>query len=59
MNFCEMSDSDLLVYCGQDARKWAEAFCKIKEAKNYNITDIDEGLMIGWFANAIENKENI
>jgi hypothetical protein len=29
-----------------DARDWAEAFCKLHP-------DIDEGLMIGWFANAL------
>ena len=29
-----------------DARDWAEAFCKIHPA-------MDEGTMIGWFANAL------
>lgn len=32
-----------------DARDWAQAFCA-----RFGTTTIDEGLMIGWFANAIE-----
>ena len=32
-----------------DAREWARAFCD-----RFNSDIIDEGLMIGWFANAIE-----
>ena len=33
---------------GDDAAKWAEAFCKTFPDK------MDEGTMLGWFANAIE-----
>jgi hypothetical protein len=29
-----------------DARDWAKAFCKV-------CPDVDEGLMLGWFANAL------
>jgi len=32
-----------------DARIWAQEFMKVRESG----TEIDEGLMIGWFANAI------
>lgn len=34
-----------------DAKDWAEAFCAIV-AKNHEIA-LDEGWMIGWFANAL------
>jgi hypothetical protein len=54
-NFLTMTDVELLDYCGADASKWAEAFCRIKERQGWSAADIDEGLMIGWFANAIEH----
>jgi hypothetical protein len=34
-----------------DARDWVEAFCRIAAEKGH--PDIDEGWMIGWFANAL------
>jgi hypothetical protein len=41
-----------------DARVWAEEFMKIVRAKWDGATlPIDEGLMIGWFANAMETVE--
>jgi hypothetical protein len=58
-DFYELSGPDLLAYCGVDASKWAEAFCKIKEAQGWAAADIDEGLMIGWFANAIEHSAQV
>ena len=42
-----MEDHEVIAYCGDDAAKWAEQFCKCWPG-------IDEGVMIGWFANAIE-----
>ena len=33
-----------------DAQVWAKEFIRIKNEVNF---EIDEGLMIGWFANAI------
>ena len=45
----EQDDSDLLNIMGIDASKWAEEFCK-----RFGNDIIDEGLMLGWFANAIE-----
>ena len=39
-----------------DARDWAEAFCKIADGLGYRDPEgkpIDEGWMIGWFANAL------
>ena len=58
-DFHTMSDPELLNYCGADAHKWAEAFCRIKEMQGWGATDIDEGLMIGWFANAIEHASHV
>lgn len=49
----DMTDGDLLNYMGDDAAKWAEQFCRIARGKGL---EIDEGWMIGWFANAIEHS---
>lgn len=40
--------------CGKDAMKWAVAF--IQHMKKHNF-EIDEGLMVGWFANAMVHSE--
>jgi hypothetical protein len=45
-----MNDAEALEYMGIDGKKWAEEFCKIARDKGH---DLDEGWMIGWFANAI------
>ena len=48
---------ELLQELGDDAQKWAKAFMQIKytSIKATGIIDnLDEGDMIGWFANAIE-----
>ena len=37
-----------------DAMVWAEAFQEHKARNQWSIDDIDEGLMVGWFANAME-----
>lgn len=58
-DFYDLSGPDLLQFCGADARKWAQAFCRIKEAQGWSTADIDEGLMIGWFANAIEHAAQV
>jgi hypothetical protein len=51
-----MTDGELLAYMGDDAAKWAAEFCKIARDLGH---DIDEGWMIGWFANAIEYSSHI
>jgi hypothetical protein len=51
-----MTDGELLAYMGDDAAKWASEFCKIARDLGH---DIDEGWMIGWFANAIEHSSHI
>lgn len=38
-----------------DARVWAEQFCKVVQAG----ATVDEGFMIGWFANAIETGRTV
>jgi hypothetical protein len=49
--------SELLAHIGTDAMRWAEAWCRI--AREIEQADdgrliVDEGWMVGWFANAIE-----
>ena len=36
-----------------DALTWAAEFERIKQEQGWTIDDINEGLMIGWFANAM------
>lgn len=59
LDFTTMSGVDLLDYCRDDASKWAEAFCQIKQRQGWSADDIDEGLMVGWFANAIEHSSDV
>ena len=48
MNYRELNGPDLLHEIGQDASKWAAAFCQIiPEGER------DEEIMLVWFANAI------
>lgn len=42
----ELTSGGMLAYMGVDAQRWAEQFCAMNGG--------DEGLMIGWFANAIQ-----
>jgi hypothetical protein len=49
-----MSDAELLDYMGDDAAKWAAEFRKIAIKLGYS--NMDEGWLIGWFANAIEHS---
>jgi hypothetical protein len=43
---------EIIAYCGDDARKWAEQFCLM--AKHIGEPVPDEEWVFGWFANAIE-----
>ncbi len=45
LNISELEDS---------ASKWAKAFCQTMRDNNRTAGPDDEGLMLGWFANAIE-----
>ncbi len=40
-----------------DAAVWAAEFERCKRKNGWTIDDIDEGLMIGWFANAMAAQE--
>lgn len=51
-NFATMSDGEALSYCGDDAMRWAEFFCQVQKA--HRNPPLDESVMVGWFANAIE-----
>jgi hypothetical protein len=44
--------SELLARLGTDGTKWAAEFRKT--ALRLGYSDMDEGWLIGWFANAIE-----
>jgi len=48
-----MTDGELLAEMGTDAQKWAQEFIR-RFGGRERCAFIDEGLMIGWFANAIE-----
>lgn len=45
--WAKMSPGEMVQACGQDAMKWAEAFCALKPET------IDVDVMFGWFANAM------
>ena len=40
-----------------DAVVWAKEFERCKKTNNWTLEDIDEGLMICWFANAFTAQE--
>lgn len=46
-----MKDTKLLQT--NDAMVWAEEFVRIKKEQAWNLEDIEEGLMVAWFANAM------
>lgn len=50
----KMEEGDLLNYCSDDASKWAAEFRAT--ALRLGYSDMDEGWLIGWFANAIEHS---
>lgn len=48
--------ADMLARLGSDGLLWAQEFNKIAVRLGYS--EMDEGWLIGWFANAIENSCN-
>lgn len=48
----QMNDAELLNYLGTDGARWAAEFKRTATELGYS--DMDEGWLIGWFANAIE-----
>jgi hypothetical protein len=49
----EVTSYEAGIHSNPDAQIWAKYFIEIKEKNDWSIQDIDEGLMIGWFANAM------
>lgn len=47
-DYTKMDGPEMLHACGQDAQKWAAAFCQHNPDNNPG-----EDVMLGWFANAI------
>jgi hypothetical protein len=56
IDYMSMEATTMLVAVGDDAAKWAAAFCQIAKALGH---EIDEGWMICWFANAIEHSTDV
>lgn len=52
-----MEGAELLSALDDDASKWAAAFRQI--ALKLGYSDMDEGWLIGWFANAIEHSSDV
>lgn len=50
-----MDEMTKRLYATNDVAVWAEEFAKVAK-RNYGV-DLDEGWLIGWFANAIENDK--
>jgi len=50
-----MKETELLET--NDAMLWATEFCNTKKKMGWTLEDIDEGLMVGWFANAMFAQE--
>lgn len=57
IDYTAMDGPTMLAACGDNGAKWANAFCQT--AKKLGHGDIDEGWMIGWFANAIEQSRAV
>ena len=51
VDYTNMSGPELHSACGVDAAKWAAAFRQYAVKLGYS--DMDEGWLIGWFANPI------
>ena len=53
-NKTKESDGELLQRLGNDATKWAAEFRKTAIRLGYS--DMDEGWLTGWFANAMQSE---
>jgi hypothetical protein len=51
IDYTAMEGPALLAACGADAMKWAQAFNQTAVKLGYS--EMDEGWLVGWFANAI------
>ena len=59
IDYAAMTDPELLTALGDNGMAWAEAFCQIKKTRSWTLDEIDEGLMVAWFANAIEAATDV
>lgn len=59
VDYVAMTGPELLTALGDNGYAWAEAFCQIKKARGWTLDEIDEGLMVAWFANAIEGATQV
>jgi hypothetical protein len=57
IDYTAMDGVTLLDSLRDDASKWATAFRQTAIRLGYS--DMDEGWLIGWFANAIENSHDV
>ena len=48
-----MSDYDSSIHSNPDALAWAKFFMETKKQRIWTIEEIDEDLMLAWFANAM------
>ncbi len=56
-DYTKLTPGEMLAACADNASKWSRAFCQFyKEAEG---RDIDEGWVIGWFANAMMATEDL
>ena len=56
ISYKELSSGEMVLELGTDANKWADAFMEIVVDGGL---EIDQHLMMGWFANAIVHAEDI
>lgn len=56
-DFTDMQSHALLSALGDDASRWATAFNQ--HAVKLGYSKMDEGWLIGWFANAIEHSGDV
>ena len=54
----EIDPGDLVKCQSTNARLWAKSFMDTIDANHWDIKDIDEGLMISWFATVIETTKD-
>lgn len=54
IDYTEIESHTIGGVCGRDAMKWATAFVQYMKKHEF---EIDEGLMVGWFANAMAQSE--
>lgn len=57
IDYTAMQPAEMLTALGDDASKWAAAFNQF--AVNSGHASMDEGWLIGWFANAIEHSTDV